>query len=141
MPRPRRVALLGFSAFEKAALSAFLRLPRADAPDYEPVDTLAAGDLALADADLPDAVDTVLRAGRVDETVFIGSHAPAGCSAWTMRPIDPLRVLRELDAIVMLKAPQRMPTQAPVLMQEYDLEAAASRVQEIQPSERRGTGF
>ncbi len=126
MPSPRRVALLGFSTFEKAALAAFLRLPRTEAPDYEPVDTLAAGDVAIADADLPGAVDTVLRAGRVHETVFIGSHAPAGGSAWTMRPIDPLRVLRELDALVVLKAPQRMPTQAPELVPAADLEATAS---------------
>ncbi len=115
MSRSRRIALLGFSAFERAALSAFLRLPRGRAPRYEPVETLAAGVLAVADADLPEAVEAVLRAGRVQDAVFIGSHAPAGASAWTMRPIDPLRVLRELDAMAMLKAAQRMPTLAPLL--------------------------
>ena len=115
MSRSLRVALLGFSAFERAALSAFLRLPRGRAPRYEAVDALAAGDVAVADADQAGVVEALLRAGRLHDTVFVGSHAPAGASAWTMRPIDPLRVLRELDAMVTLEAPQRMPTHAPTL--------------------------
>ena len=115
MSRSLPVALLGFSAFERAALSAFLRLPRGRAPRYEAVEALAAGEVAIADADQPAVVEALQHAGRVHDTVFVGSHAPAGASAWTMRPIDPLRVLRELDSMVMLQAPQRMPTHAPTL--------------------------
>ncbi len=42
---------------------------------------------------------------RLGQTVFIGGQAPAGAVAWTARPIDPLQVMRELDALVPPAAP------------------------------------
>ncbi len=43
----------------------------------------------------------VLTTERLGETVFIGSQAPEGAVAWMMRPIDPLQVMRELDAMLL----------------------------------------
>ena len=108
-----RVALQGFSAFERSALSSYLRLVNDRAPGYELTESLEDSHFIVADADHSGAIDTVVRAGRVRETVFVGSHAPEGATAWMMRPINPLHVLRELDAMVTLQAPQRMPTMVP----------------------------
>jgi CheY-like chemotaxis protein len=102
-PAPRlRVALLGFSEFERAALASYFRLAGDRFPAYEQTDSLHDARFIVADADHPGAVQDVVAAGRVADTVFIGGQAPEGALAWRMRPIDPLHVLRELDAHVAL---------------------------------------
>jgi CheY-like chemotaxis protein len=102
-----RVALEGFSGFERNALASYFRLAGDRFPAYEQADDLHAARFIVADADHPEAVQRVLDAGRVADTVFIGSHAPEGALGWMMRPIDPLHVLRELDAQVALQHPPR----------------------------------
>jgi CheY-like chemotaxis protein len=95
-----RVVLRGFSGFERDALGAHFRLsPQRHPASYEQVATLALADVAVADADQPAVVDEIAVAGRLADTVFVGSAAPRGAGAWTMRPIDALHVLRELDLL------------------------------------------
>jgi len=94
-----RVALLGFNDFERITLASYFRLAARGDVVYEFV---AAGDdsaFVLADADHAPSVQLVLATDRQAQTLFIGSHPPAGARAWTMRPIDPLQVARELDAL------------------------------------------
>jgi len=93
------VVLRGFSGFERDALGAYIRLRPEHDPTYEPVATLAQADFVVADADQPSVVDEIAQAGRLHDTVFVGSAAPRGAGAWTMRPIDPQHVLRQLDAL------------------------------------------
>ncbi|ODV13137.1 MAG: hypothetical protein ABT20_02600 [Rubrivivax sp. SCN 70-15] len=100
MPSPYRVALLGFSAFERSALGSYFRLAINRAPAYEQVDSVADAHFLVIDTDHGDAVRAVQALDRVDDAVFVGAQAPEGASAWMMRPIDPLHVLRELDAMV-----------------------------------------
>jgi CheY-like chemotaxis protein len=108
-----RVALQGFSAFERSALASFFRLAAQRAPGYVHVDSMAQADFVVADADHPGVIDEVLEAGRLADTVFVGAQAPEGASAWMLRPIDPMHVQRELDAMVALRHPQRtLPTAA-----------------------------
>ncbi len=97
-----RVALLGFSDFERGALASYFRLAGGRVPHYEHVQMLTDADYLIADADHMPSVQLVLATERLDETVFIGAQAPPGCKAWMSRPIDPLHVLRELDAMVMI---------------------------------------
>jgi CheY-like chemotaxis protein len=104
MPRPYRVALQGFSAFERSALGSYFRLAINRAPAYEQVASAADAHFLVIDADQGDAVRAVQALGRVDDAVFVGAQAPDGASAWMMRPIDPLHVLRELDAMVAARA-------------------------------------
>jgi CheY-like chemotaxis protein len=100
-PRPRfRVALQGFSGFERSALASYFRLAGDRYPAYEQTDDPDDASFIVADADDPAAVQWVEIEGRVRDTVFIGSQAPEGALAWMMRPIDPMHVLRELDAAV-----------------------------------------
>jgi CheY-like chemotaxis protein len=97
-----RVALLGFSDFERAALASYFRLAGDRFPAYEQTESIEDARFIVADADHPGAVQQVQAAGRVGDTVFIGGQAPEGALAWRLRPIDPLQVLRELDAHVAL---------------------------------------
>jgi CheY-like chemotaxis protein len=101
--RVQRVALIGFGEFERHALASYLRLSGTRVPAYEQVDDIARADFLIADADHPGAIDEVLGADRGADTVYIGSIAPDGALAWTMRPIDPHQVFRELDTAVALR--------------------------------------
>jgi len=109
MSLPYRVTLQGFSSFERSALTSYFRLASNRSPAYEQVETIAEAHFLIVDADHSESVRAVLAAGRVEDAVFIGPQAPEGAIAWMMRPIDPLHVLRELDAMVGAKAAQRAP--------------------------------
>ena len=119
-----QVVFLGFSAFEHSALSSAFRLNTHRALRYEVVAGVGAARFLVANADHASTVLAVLATGRLADTVFIGSQAPAGAAAWMRRPIDPLHVMRELDALVgtgTLKpqrgpAPSSAPSSAPALL-------------------------
>ena len=107
MSAPYLVALQGFSAFERSALGSYFRLAANRTPSYEQSDNMADCQFVVADADHAGVVQAIVQAGRVDDTVFIGARPPENASAWMMRPIDPLHVQRELDAMVAAKAVER----------------------------------
>lgn len=107
MSLPFRVTLQGFSSFERSALASYFRLAANRNPAYEQVDSAGEAHFIVVDADHADAVRGVVSAGRAADTVFVGALAPQGASAWVMRPLDPLHVLRELDAMVSLKTAAR----------------------------------
>ena len=114
MTLPYRVTLQGFTRFERSALASYFRLATNRSPAYDQVDTAGEAHFIVVDADDADAVRTVLAAGRAADTVFVGALAPQGASAWVMRPIDPLHVMRELDAMVHQRtAAQEARTAAP----------------------------
>lgn len=116
MPAPYRVHLLGFSEFERSALGSCFRLAATRRPAYEQVAQAADAQFLVVDADHADAVRSVASLGRVHESVFIGAEVPDGATAWMMRPIDPLHVLRELDAMVAtLYPPAALPPAPPAL--------------------------
>lgn len=100
---PFRIAFLGFSEFERSALGSYFRLAGDRSPSYTLVATLTDADFLVADADHAASVQLVLATERTRETVFIGSHAPPDCPAWMARPIDALHVMRELDAMVLMR--------------------------------------
>lgn len=99
---PYRVAFVGFSDFERKALASYFRLGVNRSPSYELVATLTDAEFLVADADHAPSVQLVMATERAAETVFIGAQAPVGATAWMMRPIDALHVMRELDVMVVL---------------------------------------
>ncbi len=115
MPTPYSVALLGFSPFERNTLSACFRLATHRSPSYVMVQMLGDPDFMVADADHGPSVQLALAEDMLRRTVFIGSQAPPGATAWMQRPIDPLHVMRELDAMVGLlnAGPDPAPAPAP----------------------------
>ncbi len=102
-PARRRVALLGFSDFERDSLASYFRLDAgpadADGISYRPGRDPARCDFIVAASDHPAAVQSVVEAGREADTVFIGQRPPEGAGAWLRRPIEPLRIIRELDGL------------------------------------------
>jgi len=108
-----RVALHGFSDFEQRALASFFRLAAPPALALELVADIAMAQLIVADADHASAVEQLLTAQRVADTVFVGARAPEGAAARLPRPIDALHVLRELESLAQRRraAPtERAPT-------------------------------
>ena len=79
-----------------ATLASYLRLGHAAQPSFELSSALDESDFILADADHAASVQLVAATERLGETVFIGSQAPADAVAWMTRPIDPMKVMREL---------------------------------------------
>ena len=99
-----RVALLGFSNFERTTLSACFRLGAGRVPNYVQVTDPEQAECLVADADHAPSVQLVQVTERVHDTVFIGAEPPDEARAWMARPIDPLHLMRELDAIVAQRA-------------------------------------
>lgn len=98
-PAAQRIAIVGFSAFERRTLESYFRLVDA-VPVYTVGESVTDCDWLVADADQPEAVLAVGRAGRVRDTVFIGgSRAPATAGAHLSRPIDALQLRRALDGL------------------------------------------
>jgi CheY-like chemotaxis protein len=104
-----RVALLGFSAFERSTLHSYFRLASTRQPHYELVQLLPDADFIVADADHEASVHLVKAVERMPEAVFVGGRAPEGAIAALPRPIDPMRVLRELDVMAARAAPREPP--------------------------------
>lgn len=109
-----RVALCGFSEFEHRAMDFSFRHPTGfHESDYDLVDALSDADYAIVDSDSPPAVKGVLMSGRVGHAVFVGSSAPAGAASHLLRPIDPSRILRTLDALTLRDGPPTQPGALP----------------------------
>ena len=104
MPARFRVALRGFSDFERSTLGLCFRLAPTRVPAYEEVDDLAQADFIVADADAAGVIATLSQADRLADVVFIGARPVAGALAHARRPIDPINVVRELDALAALRA-------------------------------------
>ncbi|HOB95787.1 MAG TPA: response regulator [Aquabacterium sp.] len=100
MSRPVPVAILGFSAFDRKALSSYFQRGGPGRPRYEHVLNADLADLVIADADEPGVLELLQKLGRVGDALFIGALAPVDAAAWMMRPIDQTQVLRALDALL-----------------------------------------
>ncbi len=93
------VALVGFSSFERRALQAAFRMSARRAIGYELVERLEDCRFAVADTDAPGFLEAVRAVRRLRSTVFVGPQSPAGAQAWLMRPMDPAKVVHELDLL------------------------------------------
>jgi CheY-like chemotaxis protein len=135
----QRVLLIGFGDFERQALTSYLRFSGTRVPAYAQVEDMASADFVIADADHPGAIDEVMAADRGADTVYIGSLAPDGALAWTMRPIDPLQVFRELDAAVALRFFKSAPPPLHVSSGPIPLNALAEEDPQQQQPQRRSS--
>ncbi len=92
-----RVALHGFSEFERNALTFCLKHAAQREPGYVQVDRLADSDFIVADASHEVLATSATRGPRMRDTLFVGEHAPPGARSHVERPIDPEKILRALD--------------------------------------------
>jgi CheY-like chemotaxis protein len=111
MPLKTPVAILGFSTFDRKALGACFKLTEPGRPRYEWVLSMEDATLVVADADESGVLDLLSKLDRIGDSLFIGTQAPTGATAWMMRPIDGAQVLRELDR---LRAGRSLPDSAPM---------------------------
>ena len=98
-PKVYQVAMLGFSDFERKTLGSCFRLGAATGPGYVLTLNPDEADFLLADADHAASVQLVRATERAISTVYIGADPPDEAMSWMTRPIDPLRVMRELQAM------------------------------------------
>lgn len=134
-----RVALLGFSNFERTTLSACFRLGAGRVPNYVQVTDPEQAECLVADADHAPSVQLVQVTERVHDTVFIGAEPPDEARAWMARPIDPLHLMRELDAIVAQRASGPPPVAPPssVALRPPPAPAPAPAPPPVMPREAR----
>ena len=95
-----RVALLGFTPFERSHIEAGL-LP-GDEPGhrYCVTQSLHACSLVVVNADDESAVQLVVDQGRLRSAVMLGTTEQPGAAAQLRRPISLVHLLRELDRLV-----------------------------------------
>jgi CheY-like chemotaxis protein len=140
MSLPHPVALQGFRAFERSSLASYFRLASNRSPAYEQVEAMADAQFLIVDADQPDAVAAATSAGRLADSVFIGDQAPAATASCLARPIDPLKVLRELDALVARVQAQQEIRRA-ATAPPTGLRGPRTVIRTPRPLPVRGTGF
>ena len=92
-----RVALHGFSEFERTTLTFCFRHAAAREPGYVQVALIADSDFIVADASHGGIAGSQTRGERMRDTLFVGDRPPLGATAYLRRPIDPERILRALD--------------------------------------------
>lgn len=120
------VALWGFSSFERSALQAVFRLSARRPIGYEIVERLEDCRFAVADTDTAGFLEAVRAVRRLRSTVFVGPQAPAGAQAWLMRPLDPAKVVHELDLLDARDARETRP--APLMSEVPGLPLPPGRV-------------
>ena len=105
-PTVWRLALVGFSSFERSALESCLRLAAHARSNYTVVGDPEQADLLIADTDAAPVREAVREAKRLETTLAIGTHAVEGCMSQLPRPIDPLLLLRTLDGLLASRTPR-----------------------------------
>jgi len=95
-----RVALHGFSDFERTALAFCFRHAATRLPSFEQVDAIDDCDFIVAEASPGADFGAVTRSGRLGDTLFVGDRPPPGAIERLARPIDAERILRALDRMV-----------------------------------------
>lgn len=109
-----RVAVQGFSPFERSTFQSFFRLAARRQPAYDLVEDLRTADLVIADADQATAVSAVREAGRLPRCLFIGARDVGAGLGRLPRPINLMNVLRLLDEMSQPgAAPQRPASPGP----------------------------
>jgi CheY-like chemotaxis protein len=98
MDEIHRVALLGFTAFERSTLEASFRLASTRRPAYELIDAAERARVLVVDSD--DAFARMTSASRTHRCVHIGREGRVGELGHLKRPINTTSLLRLLDACV-----------------------------------------
>ncbi len=104
MPARYRVALHGFSEFERQTLTYCFRQAATREPGYVQVESIAGADFIVADAESSGLAGDAIDDARVGDTLFIGDLPPPGAGHHLKRPIDPERILRALDRMAARRA-------------------------------------
>lgn len=94
----RKVALLGFTAFERATFETFFRLASRRTPAYSYSETLEDCELVIADSDRESVMVQLAGFERLDKVLLVGSFRRSGAMQLP-RPMNLMAVLRALDRL------------------------------------------
>jgi CheY-like chemotaxis protein len=135
-----RIALHGFSEFERNALSFCLKHAGGRVPAYVQVERIADSDFIVADASHAALDPSIVRGERLRDTLFVGEQPPHNAVAKVGRPLDPERILRALDHIVLQRLAPRRGADAPNVVRppaasvlDFPLLDMSSAVEETTP--------
>lgn len=95
-----RVALIGFTRFERQHLEAGLQPSGGQAATYRLVDCLDSSSVAIVNADHEASVAEVVRAGRLNSSIVLGTTPRPGAAAQLPRPLSLVPLLQTLDRVV-----------------------------------------
>jgi len=102
-----RVALAGFTKFERNSLSYCFRHSQNREPAYQWVDGLADFDFVVADGNSPKVVERLRLYGHMGCAVLVGAGVSSRALTAVPRPINPLKILDALDRLVALREGQQ----------------------------------
>ncbi len=119
-----QVTFLGLADDERETIAACLRLSSQRQPHYAITHAFDQARCVIADAEHAPAVQMVLASERLAQTVFVGAGAPPGAVAQLPRPVDPGRLLRELDQLLGVATPRSHVRPAPTALLVDDSEVA-----------------
>lgn len=94
----RKVALIGFTAFERATFETFFRLASRRTPAYSYSETLEDCELVIADSDRESVMVQLAGFERLDKVLLIGAFRRSG-ALQLPRPMNLMAVLRALDRL------------------------------------------
>jgi two-component system cell cycle response regulator len=100
-----RVALIGFTPFEREHIEAALQPTEDRRPVYVRARDLAACSLAVVNADDEMAVNEVTSKGRLASVVMLGTTPRPGAAAQLPRPISLAALLRTMDGLAQSPPP------------------------------------
>ncbi len=120
MPTLYRVALHGFSEFERKTLTYCFSQAETREPGYLQVEPIADADFIVADANHPVVAGNSIASERMGDTLFIGDIPPPGAGMHLPRPIDPGRILRTLDRMAARRS-RRIRNSRPEILLPLDI--------------------
>lgn len=94
------VALEGFSDADRPGLVRFFGLSTGRAPLYAEAAAFRDADFVIANADHSETIVALREAGRLHDTVFVGSQAPRGAVACLAHPVSPASLIHQLDGLL-----------------------------------------
>ena len=100
MPAPFPVAILGFNPDDRKLLGELLQRTARRLPAYKVVLGVDDARFVIADATQPEVVALLRTLGRTPDAVFVGGRPPAGAAAHLTGPVDPSRLLHQLDSLL-----------------------------------------
>lgn len=130
-----KVALLGFSAFERSTFESFFRLAGRRSPAYDQAE-VGACNIAIVDADQAGALAAAASLGAAVQVLFIGARPAAGHGRQLSRPINLMQVLKVLDGLTQPAAAPAAPV--PAAAAPTPMPAPVASLPPAAPPARRG---
>jgi two-component system, cell cycle response regulator len=113
MSNPHKIALIGFSSFERATFESFFRLAARRPPGYVLVADASMANLAVVNADDVVAMNAVLDKKPCKHVMLIGNSD--GGTGWTLqrRPLNLMKVLTNVEQLLSTTGPTYATVAAP----------------------------